>query len=197
MPAFLGNKKQEAYEWITSEDLVNSATMLMGGIDLDPASSDYANQYVNAEKYYTPVDDALNNQEWFGNVYLFPPNNTYFWDIRKQAWKKTRGLSPTLVSGHALWWRVLKQKWLKGEVKQAVYFCNCPDMVRYSQDIFDFPICFFKNTPMLLQHFLTEDKVQRRNTCTSFAVYLQDQSNVQESTEMFIDIYAEKGRIIV
>lgn len=197
MPAFLGHKKQEAYEWISTEDYVNSATMLMGGIDLDPASSDFANEYVHADTYYTPNDDALNSKDWFGNVYLFPPNNSYFWEHKTQRWKTTRGLSPTLVSGHALWWRTLKQKWMMGEVKQAIFFSNCPDMVRYSQDIFDFPICFLKNTPTLIQHFFEEGRTNRRNTCTSFVVYLQDKDNAGESTQDFIDIYSEKGRIVV
>jgi hypothetical protein len=47
MPAFVGNKQVEAYEWITNRDLVDSAHLLMGGIDLDPASSEMANTYVN------------------------------------------------------------------------------------------------------------------------------------------------------
>ena len=50
MPAFVGNKQVEAYEWITNRDLVDSAHLLMGGIDLDPASSEMANTYVNILK---------------------------------------------------------------------------------------------------------------------------------------------------
>ena len=34
MHAFVGNKQVEAYEWITNRDLVDSAHLLMGGIDL-------------------------------------------------------------------------------------------------------------------------------------------------------------------
>ena len=108
MPAFVGNKKVEAYEWISNRDLVDSAHLLMGNIDLDPASSVMANKYVNAKNFYTITDDGLNDQEWHGSVYLFPPNKTYFWNTKAYRWKPTRGLSPTLTSGYALWWQTLK-----------------------------------------------------------------------------------------
>ena len=44
----------------------------MGGIDLDPLSSDEANGTVKATTYYTPADDGF-AQEWTGRVFLNPP----------------------------------------------------------------------------------------------------------------------------
>ena len=38
-----GNLRSEEFEWITNRDLVDSAHLLMGQIDLDPASSAFAN----------------------------------------------------------------------------------------------------------------------------------------------------------
>jgi hypothetical protein len=196
MPAFRGNKHVEDYEWISNRDLVDSAHLLMGGIDLDPASSVMANKYVNADNFYTITDDGLNEKEWFGKVYLFPPNRSYFWNTKAYRWKPTRGLSPTLISGHALWWETLKRKWLTGEVDQAVYFSNCPDMFQYCQDIFDHPVCILRTRPELVQHFLVDDKIKSRNTCMSFVVYLQPKTDTTEATQNFIDIYGEKGRLL-
>ena len=196
MPAFVGNKKVEAYEWISNRDLVDSAHLLMGNIDLDPASSEMANKYVNAKNFYTITDDGLNDQEWHGSVYLFPPNKTYFWNTKAYRWKATRGLSPTLISGHALWWQTLKRKWLSGEVDQAVFFCNCPDMFQYCQDIFDHPICILRTRPILLQHFLATDEIKSRNTCISFVVYLQPKEYTSDATQNFIDIYGDKGKLL-
>jgi hypothetical protein len=196
MPAFRGNKHVEDYEWISNRDLVDSAHLLMGGIDLDPASSVMANKYVNADNFYTITDDGLNEKKWFGKVYLFPPNRSYFWNTKAYRWKPTRGLSPTLISGHALWWETLKRKWLTGEVDQAVYFSNCPDMFQYCQDIFDHPVCILRTRPELVQHFLVDDKIKSRNTCMSFVVYLQPKTDTTEATEKFIEIYGEKGRLL-
>ena len=39
----------------------------MGGIDLDPASSDIAQQTVKTTRYYTIVDDGLSH-DWSGRV---------------------------------------------------------------------------------------------------------------------------------
>jgi hypothetical protein len=72
--------RNEGVELITSQDLVQAASELMGGITLDVASSKVANEYVGAENYYTPMDDGLNAQQWYGNCYLFPPAGAYFWD---------------------------------------------------------------------------------------------------------------------
>jgi hypothetical protein len=197
MPAFLGNHKVEDYEWITSRDLIDSAHLLMGGIDLDPASSVKANEYVNAKHFYTPKEDGLNDMDWFGNVYVFPPKHSYFWHRESQRWKMTRGLSPTLTSSYSLWWRALKRKWLNGEIEQGVYFANAPDMFMYCQDIFDHPVCILRTRPCLMQHFVATGETKERTTCVSFVVFLQPHKNVTESTESFIEIYGQKGRILV
>ena len=46
----------------------------MGSIDLDPASSDRANEIVRASRYYTKEDSGLSHK-WSGNVWLNPPFN--------------------------------------------------------------------------------------------------------------------------
>jgi hypothetical protein len=192
-----GNVRSEEFEWITNRDLVDSAHLLMGQIDLDPASSAFANEYVGADKYFTPKEDGLNEEKWFGNVYLFPPSQSYFWHKKSQRWKTTRGLSPTLTSGHALWWRTLKRKWLSSEIEQGLYFSNFIDMTMYCQDIFDHPVCILKSRPTLIRHYYADDHIMSRNTGCSLVVYLQPKDNIEKATQEFIDIYSEKGRIIV
>lgn len=62
-------------EWYTPTEYIEAARQLMGGIDLDPASSAEAQEIVKAGAYFTKRDDGL-SQPWMGCVWLNPPYST-------------------------------------------------------------------------------------------------------------------------
>ena len=67
------NSDQDADdEHYTPKWLVDAARSAMGGIDLDPASCELANQTVQAARFYSKVEDGL-SRPWRGTVWLNPP----------------------------------------------------------------------------------------------------------------------------
>lgn len=60
-------------EWYTPSPILDAAREVMGGFDLDPASSEEANRNVRAARIFTAEDDAL-SQEWpIGRIWMNPP----------------------------------------------------------------------------------------------------------------------------
>lgn len=61
-------------EWYTPPEIIEAARVVMGSIDLDPATCEEAQQVVKAEQYYTKADNSLRDEVcWYGNVWLNPP----------------------------------------------------------------------------------------------------------------------------
>jgi phage N-6-adenine-methyltransferase len=59
-------------EWYTPAKYIDMAREVMGGIDVDPASNDYAQETVRATTYYTAENSGL-GKDWHGRIWMNPP----------------------------------------------------------------------------------------------------------------------------
>ncbi len=66
------NQTSGEVEYYTPVEIVEAARRVMGGIDLDPASSETANQIVRAVHIYTAKENGL-LQPWRGRVWMNHP----------------------------------------------------------------------------------------------------------------------------
>lgn len=76
-------QSSETNEWYTPSDIIRLVHVALGGIDLDPASSEMANAIVGARQYFTQAEDGL-RCDWRGHsVFCNPP---YGKDSNNRSW---------------------------------------------------------------------------------------------------------------
>lgn len=111
-------------EWFTPAPIVEAARLVLGAIDLDPASCAQANETVQAARFYTAEDDGL-AQPWSDRVFLNPPGG--------------RGLVRQF-------WQRLHAHWKEGLVKQAIWIGYSLEQLQTLQgcDVspLSLPLCF-------------------------------------------------------
>jgi hypothetical protein len=59
----------ESAEWFTPPRYIQAVREVLGGIDLDPASSRAANRIVGAARYFTAADNGY-GREWHSRIFL-------------------------------------------------------------------------------------------------------------------------------
>ena len=60
------------FEWYTPKEFIDAVHAVLDEIDLDPATSEFANQTVQAKKIYTIESNGL-DETWEGKVFMNPP----------------------------------------------------------------------------------------------------------------------------
>lgn len=127
---YLGKADPEAVfssdseEWYTPRDYIESARKVLGGIDLDPASNPIANEWIGAAKYYSVVDDGL-NQPWGGRVWCNPPY----------------GKNESEESNQAVWTGRMSDEYEFGSVTAAIMLVTFVPDRRWFDLLWQYPMC--------------------------------------------------------
>lgn len=100
-------------EWYTPHEIIEAARRTMGHIHLDPASCQFAQRWIKADRFFTKEENGL-TQDWIGNIWLNPPYSN--------------GLIDKFVGR-------LLQKAKSYEVRQAVVLTNNGTETKWGQSL--------------------------------------------------------------
>lgn len=117
--AQLINQDSGKIEYYTPSWIIEAARLVMGSIDLDPASSDKANETVKAAYYFKTK--AL-EKHWFGNIWLNHPFSKV---------------------SNKLWIEHLLYNYSQGKTKQACCITYASTSEKWFQPLMDYPQCYF------------------------------------------------------
>lgn len=118
--AQLINQDSGDTEYYTPPEIVEAARAVMGGIDLDPASSPAANERVRAARIYTAADDGL-SLPWWGRVWMNHPFSR---------------------ENNKVWPRKLIAEYRADNVDQARCITFAATSEEWFRPLYDFPMCF-------------------------------------------------------
>ncbi len=147
--ATLINQTSGKVEYYTPTNIIEAARRVMGGIDLDPASSPVANLTVKAASFFTQDDNGL-SRSWGGRVWM---NHPFGRDYNR------------------LWVSKLIGEFRSGRVEQACYITFASTSEVWFRPLFDFPLCFLSPRT---NYRLPDGTIFRGVTKGSVVAYLGD-----------------------
>lgn len=168
--------QSKSQEWGTPMDVIEAADAVLGGIDLDPASSHEFNTRVQARLYYTAADNGL-ALPWYGHVFLNPP-----------------GGKDGNRSVATLWWRKLVCEVREGRASHAIYVAFNINQLQVAQAedelcLLDFPFC----VPRQRLRFV-DGRASSSPAHANAIVYVPGSVN---ETRVFEGRFSELGKVVV
>ena len=141
------NQTSGDVEYYTPPAIIEAAYLVLGTIDLDPASSEAANERVKAIRIFTDADDGL-SQEWIGKVWMNHPFG------KKQNSK---------------WIAKLEEEYRAGRVTEACCITYACTSEKWFQPLLQRPQCFLcPRTNYLLPNGSVKKGVTKGSVVTYF-----------------------------
>lgn len=104
-------------EHYTPLAFIDAARIVMGGFDLDPATTASVNERrIKAHAFFTKEDDGL-SRAWRGRVWLNPPGGR----VKNK-------------SSAAIWWAKLAEEYFSGRVTEALFLGFSIEILATAQD---------------------------------------------------------------
>lgn len=155
-------------EWYTPLEYLTAARLVMGDIDLDPASCDEAQQRVCAARYFTKQDNSLRDDvEWHGKLWLNPP---YSMPLIKQFVAK------------------LIDQYKVGNVTEAIILTNNSSDTGWFHELLSrYPACFTRGRVQFWRADSTTLGARQGQTL----FYLGD------NFATFRDVFGELGQVVI
>jgi phage N-6-adenine-methyltransferase len=114
-------------DWHSPSDIIEAARVTMGGIDLDPASSEKANETIKATQIYTEQTNGL-DKPWSGNVWMNPP---YAQPLMAKFAEKFIKELPNIKAGIVIVNNATETKWFKNLSEKASAICLVTGRVKF------------------------------------------------------------------
>ncbi len=184
-------------DFVSPPELIALTAAFYGGsIDLDPASSEHANQVVQAERYFNWQNNGL-IQTWKAkNIYLYPPRAVALKHEQPKPTKLFTKNTQFKKSNQRIWLEQAYRKWLHKEFEQGILFITSAEVAFIStQRInFDFPLCILKDKPKLL---IDDETLKPLKNCRvfGFIYYLPPVTQYESSVNKFREMYSSLGRV--
>lgn len=185
------NQSSGEFEYYTPQVITDLAHEVMGGIDLDPASCEIANQRVNASQFFNQVDDGL-SQQWYGRVFMNHPFHRGEKACKKKC-VKVNCKKPTKANpnrrGHCIteeipsnmdWVNKFIDSYRNGDISEGICITFASMSESWLWGLLDYPVCYPKGRI----HYYKPDGTQDRGAPKgSIITYLGP--NVRRFAESF------------
>ena len=159
----------KSIEHYTPPRYIAAARLVMGSIELDPASCEAANRTVQAIRFYTAGDDGLTQPWHAATVWCNPP---YGRDPKRN---------------HQAFIRRMLASYTAGQVEQAMLLVNSSTGERWFKPLWSYWICFLYERIEFVDECCSP---QKSPTHSNVIVYFGPH------TQRFADIFRAFGRIV-